>query len=215
MLIVYFISSLIIFFFLFVLCWRWIKYNSCIVYILLKNLNNYMQNTFVSTNIIKQIHLFLSASVLIEPADLASWNALHFPLVSHRKKKKKILNPLMPGGNYSYQFFICCPRDCVSRHNGGTSGAPLKPLRVDSALCTSARIVYTEGAVLKTSKVFQTKIENTFTDYILKKILEIIDRSFEYRNKIVKTYWWIVSIEDPAIDYLISSPSSIIKPNQL
>ena len=29
---------------------------------------------------------------------------------------------------------ICCPRDCVSRHNGGTSGAPLKPLRVDSAL---------------------------------------------------------------------------------
>ena len=40
----------------------------------------------------------------------------------------------MPVGNYSYQFFICCPRDCVSRHNGGTSGAPLKPLRVDSDL---------------------------------------------------------------------------------
>ena len=35
-------------------------------------------------------------------------------------------NPLMPVGNYSYQFFICCPRDCVSR--------PLKPLRVDSVL---------------------------------------------------------------------------------
>ena len=29
---------------------------------------------------------------------------------------------------------ICCPRDCVSRHNGGTSGAPLNPLRDDSAL---------------------------------------------------------------------------------
>ena len=29
---------------------------------------------------------------------------------------------------------MCCPRDCVSRHNGGSSGAPLKPLRVDSAL---------------------------------------------------------------------------------
>ena len=43
-------------------------------------------------------------------------------------------NPLMPVGNYSYQFFICCPRDAVSRHNEGTSGAPLKPLRVDSAL---------------------------------------------------------------------------------
>ena len=36
----------------------------------------------------------------------------------------------MPSG----AFNICCPRDCVSRHNGGTSGAPLKPLRVDSAL---------------------------------------------------------------------------------
>ena len=36
----------------------------------------------------------------------------------------------MPNG----AFNICCPRDCVSWHNGGTSGAPLKPLRVDSAL---------------------------------------------------------------------------------
>ena len=32
-------------------------------------------------------------------------------------------NPFMPTG----AFNICCPRDCVSRHNGGTSGAPLKP----------------------------------------------------------------------------------------
>ena len=40
------------------------------------------------------------------------------------------INPLMPNG----AFNICCPRDCVSRHNGGTSGAPLRPLRVDSAL---------------------------------------------------------------------------------
>ena len=36
----------------------------------------------------------------------------------------------MPNG----AFNICCPRDCVSRHNMGTSGAPLKPLRVDSVL---------------------------------------------------------------------------------
>ena len=40
------------------------------------------------------------------------------------------VNPFMPTG----AFNICCPRDCVSRHLGGTSGAPLKPLRVDSAL---------------------------------------------------------------------------------
>ena len=31
-------------------------------------------------------------------------------------------------------FKIYCPRDCVSRHNRGTAGAPLKPLRDNSAL---------------------------------------------------------------------------------
>ena len=41
-----------------------------------------------------------------------------------------VFNPFMLTG----AFNICCPRDCVSRHNGGTSGAPLKPLRDDSAL---------------------------------------------------------------------------------
>ena len=40
------------------------------------------------------------------------------------------INPFVP----TVAFIICCPRDCVSRHNGGTSGAPLKPLRDDSAL---------------------------------------------------------------------------------
>ena len=41
-----------------------------------------------------------------------------------------VLNPFMP----TVAFNICCPRDCVSRHNGGTSGAPLKLFRGDSAL---------------------------------------------------------------------------------
>ena len=40
------------------------------------------------------------------------------------------VNPFMPTG----AFNICCPRDCISRHNRGTAGAPLKPLRDDSAL---------------------------------------------------------------------------------
>ena len=31
-----------------------------------------------------------------------------------------IFNPLMPSGSFN----ICCPRDCVSRHNGGTSLCP-------------------------------------------------------------------------------------------
>ena len=39
-------------------------------------------------------------------------------------------------------FNICCPRDCVSRHNGGTSGTPLKPLRVDSALNNISNKIY-------------------------------------------------------------------------
>ena len=42
------------------------------------------------------------------------------------------INPFMP----TVAFNICCPRDCVSRHNWGTAGASLKPLRDDSAqLC--------------------------------------------------------------------------------
>ena len=44
-------------------------------------------------------------------------------------------NPFVPTVAFSQlSSNICCPRDCVSQHNGGTSGAPLKPLRVDSAL---------------------------------------------------------------------------------
>ena len=51
-------------------------------------------------------------------------------MISNVKTKLQItVNPLMPNG----AFNICCPRDCVSRHNGGSSGAPLKPLRDDSA----------------------------------------------------------------------------------
>ena len=46
-----------------------------------------------------------------------------------------LLNPFVPTDAFlQLSSNICCPRDCVSRHNGGTSGAPLKPLRDDSAL---------------------------------------------------------------------------------
>ena len=45
----------------------------------------------------------------------------------HTMKEKDVndchLNPLMPNG----AFNICCPRDCVSRPNGGNSGAPIMP----------------------------------------------------------------------------------------
>ena len=46
------------------------------------------------------------------------------------RSSEKIFNPFMP----TVAFNICCPRDCVSLHNGGIPGAPLKPLRDDSAL---------------------------------------------------------------------------------
>ena len=43
------------------------------------------------------------------------------------------LNPFMPTVAFSHPTFAVRETD-VSRHNGGTSGAPLKPLRDDSAL---------------------------------------------------------------------------------
>ena len=40
------------------------------------------------------------------------------------------LNPFLPTVAFSQlSSNICCPRDCVPRHNGGTSGAPLKPVQ--------------------------------------------------------------------------------------
>ena len=33
------------------------------------------------------------------------------------------VNPFMP----TVAFNICCPRACVSRHNGGTRGSPIMP----------------------------------------------------------------------------------------
>ena len=54
-----------------------------------------------------------------------------------RKCPRLCINPFMP----TVVFNMCCPRDCVSRHNGGTSGAPLKPLRDDSALLEVADLL--------------------------------------------------------------------------
>ena len=54
---------------------------------------------------------------------------------------KKLLNDLIKSFIPTGAFNMCCPRDYVSRHNGGTSGAPLKPLRVDNALTLLRRFV--------------------------------------------------------------------------
>ena len=68
-------------------------------------------------------------------------------------------NPFMPTG----AFNICCPRDCVSRHNGGTSGAPLKPLRDDSALMWVTR---TNTADEKHCLYFYFTIFSTLINFI-------------------------------------------------
>ena len=58
-----------------------------------------------------------------------------------------LINPFMPTVAFSQQSSnICCPTDCVSLHNGGTSGAPLKPLRDDSALRTLSSLRGLRGA---------------------------------------------------------------------
>ena len=54
--------------------------------------------------------------------------ATTIPCSIWRKKRNtflrdRFLNPFMPTG----AFNICCPRDCVSWHNGGTRGSPIMP----------------------------------------------------------------------------------------
>ena len=44
----------------------------------------------------------------------------HFYEPSLLMISREALNPFVP----AVAFNICCPRDCVSRHNGGTKGAP-------------------------------------------------------------------------------------------
>ena len=68
-----------------------------------------------------------------------------------------LFNPLMPTG----AFNICCPRDCVSRHNGGTSGAPLKPLRVDSALRALSTLRGLRGAPAVPPLCRETSVSRT------------------------------------------------------
>ena len=67
----------------------------------------------------------------------------------------RTINPFVPTVAFSQLCSnMCCPRDCVSRHNGRTSGAPLKTLRVDSALraLSTLRGFYAERRSLSDSK---------------------------------------------------------------
>ena len=65
--------------------------------------------------------------MLNKKSRLAKQSPIRCPSVRETGFMGGPINPFMP----TVAFNICCPRDCVSRHNGGTAGAPLKPLRDD------------------------------------------------------------------------------------
>ena len=66
---------------------------------------------------------------------------------SAQQYKVRPLNPFVPTVAFSQlSSNMCCPRDCVSWHNGGSSGAPLKPLRDDSGLRTLSSLRGLRGA---------------------------------------------------------------------
>ena len=97
----------------------------------------------------------------------------------------------MPNG----AFNICCPRDCVSRHNGGTAGAPLKTLRVDSALkyatrthCSCVGII--AGAFFFSRKHVKWVISDEKKRVLLQNLqrnrrLEILKHSFQTHEYVV------------------------------
>ena len=73
---------------------------------------------------------------------------------------------------YTAALNICCPRDCVSRHNGGTSGAPLKPLRVDSALNSYAKC-----------RMHRSIIEALWSSLVLPSTRKILPLPHPYQGK--------------------------------
>ena len=56
---------------------------------------------------------------------------------------------------------MCCLRDCVSRHNGGSAGAPLKPLRDDSGLRALSSLRGLRGAPEVPSLCRETSVSRT------------------------------------------------------
>ena len=56
---------------------------------------------------------------------------------------------------------MCCPRDCVSRHNRGTAGGPLKPIRDDSALRALSTLRGLRGAPTVPPLCRETSVSRT------------------------------------------------------
>ena len=109
--------------------WMYLILNA---YIILNVFNVLMHTSYLILTVLKlyRMHSILYAIQLytLYIMYLSQHNCTHCPWpeyeswrcktirFSHTEKYlPNLVNPLMPVGNYSYQFFICCPRDAVSR----------------------------------------------------------------------------------------------------
>ena len=97
--------------------------------------------------------VFLSVSCIdlmsrrLHPLNLCSMSPFLFSKSSGSEFILLFLKPFVPTVAFSQlSFNIFWPRDYVSRHNGDTTGAPLKPLRDDSALRTLSSLRGSRGA---------------------------------------------------------------------
>ena len=104
-----------------------------------------------------------------------------------------VINPFMPTG----AFNICCLRDCVSLHNGSTAGAPLKPLRDDSALRALSSLRGLRGLPLcRETLVSRTANFGTVGENWLRNtdeeacawLLQLLNRLLEETKKIVNVF---------------------------
>ena len=89
----------------------------------------YYKESRIFSQVLEKARMFLPRFLLLSLVS-SSLAAQVRVLKSSKSGVNPYFNPFMP----TVAFNICCPRDCVSRHNGAPSGAPLEPLRADSAL---------------------------------------------------------------------------------
>ena len=127
--------------------------------------------------------------------DIKIWYAI-FKIAYFKICNLEVLNLFMP----TVAFNICCPRDCVSRDNGGTAGAPLKPLRDDSALRTISSLRGLRGApevpplCRETQSLGQQMLER-WENMVQRNIPCVNCTRFHYQtNKFFKFYKIIVNI---------------------
>ena len=96
----------------------------------LRTLNNNHNIRLLYTNILKEstfYHVFFRGTEISKGLHQRSRYLSYITKLSPTYTYTNIYCNTAWHNNYSCQFNICCPRDCVSRHNGGTSVPPLSP----------------------------------------------------------------------------------------